>query len=263
MLRGNFFELVKKNETETCKISNFTGFFNSKIVFMIQKHLAQIYKADFRGVTASENFKRLSTFNFEKYQDDSRKPFGSLRILNEGILAPKHTQTTLLESERDVFILPLFGGVDYKDNLGHEDFIRVEQIKHLAAQKGMLFELCNPFEEENVSYLQMEFDAKNQDFENNFKLFDFGLSQKNQLISLFETANALGFIGIYEGRKVGLYKLRNPLNGIFVFVINGAFEVENRLLEAKDGLSLQEVKELEWEALSENAMLLVLEISLK
>lgn len=230
---------------------------------MIQQHLAQIYKADFRGVNACENFKRLSTFNFEKYQEDSRKPFGALQVFNEEILAPKHRQTTVVASDREVFILPIFGGIEYKDNLGNENFIRVEQIKHIAAQKGISFELCNPFENENVNYLQMEFDAKNQFFESDSKLFDFDLTQKNQLISLFETANALGFIGIYEGRKEGLYKLKNPSNGIFVFVINGAFEVENRLLESKDGLRLQQIDNIEWEALSENAILLILEISLK
>jgi hypothetical protein len=237
-------------------------FLIAKAIFMIQQHLAQIYKADFRGVTVFENFKRFTTFNFEKYQDDSRKPFGSLQFLNEEILAPKHKQTTVLVSDKEVFILPLFGGIEYKDSLGNEDFIRVEQIKHITAQKEMSFELSNPFEE-NVSYLQIGLDSKNQIFESSSKPFDFGLTNKNQLVSLFETANTLGFIGIYEGRKEGFYKLKNPSNGIFVFVINGAFEVENRLLESKDGLRLQQLESIEWEALSENAILLVLEISLK
>jgi redox-sensitive bicupin YhaK (pirin superfamily) len=229
---------------------------------MIQQHLAQIYKADLRGVTVSENFKRLATFNFEKYQDDSRKPFCSLRVFNEEILAPKHRQTTVVASDTEIFIVPLFGGIEYKDNSGNEDFIRVEQIKHITAQKGMSFEVANAFEE-NVSYLQIGFDTENQFFKSNSTVINFDLTQKNQLISLFETSNALGFIGIFEGRKEGFYKLKNPSNGIFIFVINGAFEVENRLLESKDGLRLQETDNIEWEALSENAILLILEISLK
>lgn len=227
---------------------------------MIQQHLAQIYKAEFRGVTASESFKRLTTFNFEDYYDDSRKPFGSLQVLNEEILAPKHKVTTVLESDMDVLILPLFGGIDYKDNLGNESFIRVEQIRVIAAQKGMSFELSSPYEEENVSYLQIWFDSKNQDFENNFKQFDFGLTNKNELVSLFETSDVLGFIGIYEGRKEGLYTLKDASNGVFVFVINGAFEVENRLLEARDGLRIEQIEAIEWEALSADALLIVLEI---
>lgn len=229
---------------------------------MIQQHLVQIYKADFRGETTSESFKRLSTFNFENYQNDSRKPFGSLQFLNEEILAPKHKQTTAASSNIELFILPLFGGIEYKDSLGNENFIRVEQIQHITNQKGMSFEVSNPFDE-NVSYLQMGFDFKNSGFQNNSKPVDFDLTQKNQLISLFKNRNSQGFIGIYEGRKEGFYQLKNTSNGIFVFVINGAFEIENRLLESKDGLSLQQIDTIEWEALSENAILLVLEISLK
>ncbi|TRX05419.1 hypothetical protein FNW10_17185 [Flavobacterium gawalongense] len=124
----------------------------------------------------------------------------------------------------------------------------------------MSFKLSNSYEEENVSYLQIGFNAKIQDFESNFKQFDFGLTDKNQLIPLFEISNALGFIGMYDGRKEGVYSLKNSSNGVFVFVINGAFEVENRLLESKDGLSLSGIDSLEWEALSENALLIVLEI---
>ena len=185
-----------------------------------------------------------------------------LQFFNEEITAPKHKQTNLIASESEIFIVPLFGGVEYKDCLGNEKFIRVEQIQRFTVQKGMSYEISNPFEE-NVSYLQMGFNAKKQGFQNNSKPVDFDLTQKNQLISLFKTRNSHGFIGIYEGRKEGFYKLKNPSNVIFVFVINGAFEVENRLLESKDGLRLQEIDNIEWEALSENAILLVLEIPLK
>ncbi|MBP6181188.1 hypothetical protein [Flavobacterium sp.] len=78
---------------------------------------------------------------------------------------------------------------------------------------------------------------------------------------LFEIAKAFGFIGIYEARKEGFYSVKNNSNGVFVFVINGAFEIENRLLESKDGLSLSGINSLEWEALSENELLIVLEIT--
>lgn len=230
---------------------------------MIQQNIAQIYKVAFRGVTSTENCQRFSTFNFENYQDDSRKPFGSLGFLNEEILAPKQKQTTVLAPVSDIFILPIFGGIEYKDNLGNNEFIRVEQIQHIIAKKGMEFELSNPFEEDNVSYLQIGFDFKNRGFQSNFKPFEFGLTQKNELVPLFEIEKNLGFIGIFEGRKDGFYALKEPTNGVFVFVINGAFEVENRLLEPKDGLRLEQIERIEWEALSENAILLVLEIELK
>ncbi|MFV5684977.1 hypothetical protein ACM55I_05990 [Flavobacterium sp. GB2R13] len=152
---------------------------------------------------------------------------------------------TVLEANNTMLILPLFAGVDYKDSLGNESFIGVEQIRIVSAKKGMTLELTNSYEEENVSYLQIGFNAKSQDFESNFKQFHFGLTDKNQLIPLFEISKTLGYIGMYDARKEGVYSLKNNSNGVFVFVINGAFEIENRLLESKDGLSLSGIDSLE------------------
>jgi redox-sensitive bicupin YhaK (pirin superfamily) len=47
-----------------------------------------------------------------------------------------------------------------------------------------------------------------------------------------------------------------------VYVIEGAFEVQYRLLHARDGLALWEAERVEWEALSNDAILLVLEVPL-
>lgn len=233
---------------------------NKKNVFMIKQHPAQIYKSDGREISITETGKRFITINSSVDQDDSNYTFDALKHIKEEILLPKCSTMTMVESSSDVIILPLFGGIEYKDSLGNEDFIRVEQVSHIAAEKGMSFELYNPYEQ-NVSCLQIWLNAKEQHPKNNCnKLFDFDLSQKNQLIPLFQTSHALGFIGIFEGRKEGLYTLKDASNGVFVFVINGAFEVENRLLEARDGLRIEQIEAIEWEALSADTLLIVLEI---
>ena len=48
----------------------------------------------------------------------------------------------------------------------------------------------------------------------------------------------------------------------FVFIIEGAFEVQNRLLEARDGLSLWNLSKLEFEALSNDAILMIIEVGM-
>lgn len=232
---------------------------NKKNVFMIKQHPAQIYKSDGREIAITETGKHFLTINSSDNQDDSNYTFDALKHIKEEIFLPKCSTMTMVESSSDVIILPLFGGIEYKDSLGNEDFIRVEQVSHIAVEKGMSFELYNPYGQ-NVSCLQIWLNAKEQHPKNNCKLFDFDLSQKNQLIPLFQTYHAVGFIGIFEGRKEGLYPLKDASNGVFVFVINGAFEVENRLLEARDGLRIEKIEAIEWEALSADALLIVLEI---
>lgn len=230
---------------------------------MIAQIPTQIYKSDSRGVFNSGKHNCFATFNFEEYQDLSRNAFGSLKIFNEVVLAPKQRISRLINSKTNVVILPLFGGIEYKDNLGNEDFVRVDQIRVLAADDELTIEIFNPYENENISYLEIEFHMGRQYFRNYFQQYKFDFELRNKLHSLFEVERALGFIGVYDGRKNGSFTLRNPKNGVFVFVLNGAFEVEDRLLETKDGLTLKETNRIEWEALSENAILLVTEVPLK
>ncbi|MRX69306.1 hypothetical protein SAMN06265349_1046 [Flavobacterium resistens] len=229
---------------------------------MIVQIPAQIYKSDFRGAFNSPKHNRFSTFNFENYQDLSRNGFGSLKILNEVILAPQQRITRFVSSNTNVIILPLFGGIEYKDNIGNEEFLRVDQIRVLAADDDLEIEIFNPYKEENVSYLEIDFQMGRQYFKNYFQQYKIDLNAHNKLNNLFEIERAIGFIGVYDGRKEGFFALRNAENGVFVFVIHGAFEIENRLLEAKDGLGIKKVGTIEWEALSENAVLLVMEVPL-
>ena len=68
-------------------------------------------------------------------------------------------------------------------------------------------------------------------------------------------------LGRFAGRAETVYPLRTPGAGVFVFVLAGAFEVASRLLHEKDGLALWDVAEIELEALSNDALLLVLELA--
>ena len=56
--------------------------------------------------------------------------------------------------------------------------------------------------------------------------------------------------------------IKNKKNGIYAFVIEGVFEVQDRLLHTKDGLAMWDAEEIDFEALSNGAILLLLEIPL-
>ncbi len=69
------------------------------------------------------------------------------------------------------------------------------------------------------------------------------------------------FIAKLDGRSEIIHTAAQSGSGFFVFVIEGAFEVQHRLLEARDGLSLLGIIELEAEALSDDAILLMIELA--
>lgn len=226
----------------------------------MQQKPAQLFKAAFRGNEETENYRKVSVFNFGNYQEESRKPFGNLTVLNDETLAPGVEIAMLVEENMEILILPLVGGIDFKGNNNEESFVRTGHLQVFSAAKNHSFTLTNPYEDDLVNYLHIWISNTTTDFKPKSQRIDFDFTRHNVLHPLYSNAEMNCEIGIFDGRKEGIYTLKNPKNGLFVFVLNGAFEFENRLIESRDGLALSEITSAEFEALSENAMLLLLEI---
>lgn len=228
---------------------------------------AQIYKADQRGLTESEIFRRHATFNFGDYKALSREPFGLLLALNDETLGPGNTIFRHIEENTDILIVPLVGALIFRDSFGNENTIETQQVGIFSGEKGNAYQLTNPYSKELVNYLQIWIKGSDV-FKTVSAQHEFSLATRNELLPVFGigaseiSSGACGYIGLFDGRKEAAYHLQHPDHGIFVFVISGAFECENRLVESRDGLALINVAEIEFEALSDNAMLLVMEIPL-
>ncbi|MCB0664287.1 MAG: hypothetical protein KDC80_00620, partial [Saprospiraceae bacterium] len=65
------------------------------------------------------------------------------------------------------------------------------------------------------------------------------------------------WIGSYSGRKDGELNFSSERNEVFVFILSGVFEVENRLLQSRDALLLNKIHRLEFEALCNDAIIVI------
>jgi quercetin 2,3-dioxygenase len=66
------------------------------------------------------------------------------------------------------------------------------------------------------------------------------------------------YVGKFMGRDEALLIMPEKTSSIFLFVIEGAFEVQFRLLETRDGMILWNTRQLELEALSNEAIVLII-----
>lgn len=227
---------------------------------MMTQTEATIFLADQRGCSQSDWFRSYHGFNFGQYQAENREPFGSLRVFNDDVLAGDKSLKMQLDENTDVILLPLVGAIEYKNSLGETGFLEAGQVRIISAAKGMEYEVKNPYSDELINFLHIWVSGQKEYFTPKSTQNAFDFQDKNQLLPLFST-QAYGFIGKFDGREEGIYVVRNPeKNGVFVFVIEGAFEVQNRLLHPRDGLSLTHVTEIEFEALSNDAIVLILEV---
>lgn len=128
-------------------------------------------------------------------------------------------------------------------------------IYYMPADTESNWQIHNPFSE-TVNFLYISITTEEASGES---LASIGLSVKNQLIQGSGLAGNIK-VGVYDSRVKGLMSL-NLGTELFTYIINGSFEVDGRLMEYRDGLYQWDITETDYEALSEAAIILMIECS--
>lgn len=221
----------------------------------MQKYFSILYKADQRIAKVSGKNKHFSSF---------QKAFGNLHYLNDVFLSPG--QEVFYKGDDFLYhiLLPIVGTLCYNDSNTKDNLLSVDRILFLTSEHEN-YAVKNPFENQTINYLHIGLEKTKPEL-NGALTVPAALKNYNSSVSLnleMLEPDYYGALAIYQGRTKGRYILKNASNSIVVYVINGAFEVEERLMEHRDGLALWDTPEIEFEAMSEFAILLILEIPLK
>jgi len=234
---------------------------------MIQQTKGKIFLADQRGLNETASFRSMNTFNFGKYFNEHKQAFGDLYVLNDDTLAGGYSIKMLIEEDSCIILVPVVGAIKYTDTDGNDNIIAAGQVQAVWLNKGCIMEITNPFSDQPVNFLQIWFRANKPKQSCGLRLstYDDVNGNLNKLVSAFPMNEGINIlpcklaVGKFSGRGETVYHPDSKTKGIFVFVIEGAFEVAGRLLHARDGLALWEVKDAEMEALSNDAIIAVIE----
>lgn len=206
----------------------------------------QLFKSDLRGSVMKDQQCSRVTFNEGNYFHESRKPVGILTQFSEHYLSGTKQLDVFSETET-LLILPVEG----------ELCLHSKQISRSVCPQelfvttpGEQLRISNDFPDE-ISRFYV-FQLQNPGLKTGFQTYT--LNQRNTLISCSESATCSLSIGVFDGRKDAVFNTAHT--HIFTTVINGAFEVQNRLMETNDSLLAMHNPSLELEALSENAVIL-------
>lgn len=210
---------------------------------------AKIFLADQRGLHESATLRRWSTL--------TESP---MCFFNEELLAGGKKTCFSVEKNSYIVILPITGSVIYLDDSENETDVNVEEAIIVYVEKNADVTLSNPFENDFINYLCIGIEAE-EPMPNNPRFFNFDLNHQNHFHTI--SSPDLPFelnISRFEGRKEAIYQLKDQ-SQLFGFVIAGAFEMEGRLLHEKDGLAIWDTETVELEALSNNAVVLMLRLT--
>lgn len=234
---------------------------------MIMQSQGKIFLAEERGVKQEMNSQAYSTFNFENYFNPFKHPFGNIYALNDFMLEGSASQSIKVPGGFYVVLLPVSGAISYSDSSVENKLIAAGQAQVIVVSRDTDIKVSNPFRSEAVNFLHflIKSDKLSLDKAIYLSTYDDVNRFRNRMVPVFpgiSNVTRSGFsmqIGKFSGRGGATYTLQQNSKRFFGFVLDGAFEVEGRLLHARDGLALWNIHEIEMEALSNGALILVME----
>lgn len=181
--------------------------------------------------------------------------FELLKAFDEVLLKPGSSISHTIKEEALFFLLPVVG----KSEVTYENkcIADVGNLYFTNAKAGTQIRITNPYQTEWTNFIWWELTGSSGE---GIALEEFDLKARaNNLVRVFKGSvgerRVAIRLGMFDGRSTG--ELSLPIASHFIFVLEGAFEVQNRLLHMRDGLSLPACSHLEFEALSNNAILLI------
>jgi len=175
-------------------------------------------------------------------------------FLSAGAVAPLDIDTSCCN-----IVFPLVGTVQLTGEKGLQANLRNGDIHRLCPGIADVA-VKNTLENDTINFLHIMLPKQKA------SLWDVSsarmeITVKNRMISGTGYANNIK-VGVYDSRAKDIIRLQQPGANLAAFVINGSFEIEGRLMEYRDSLMLRDIEEAEIEALSELAVLLIIDCSL-
>lgn len=231
-----------------------------------------LHKADSRGLAEHGWLTSRHTFSFADYYNADRVHFGKLRVLNDDIVQPGRGFGMHPHDNMEIITIPITGSLEHKDSIGTGSIIKTGDIQIMSAGTGVMHSEFNPSMEELVNFLQIwvfpekmniqpRYDQKTYDLEERKNQFQDLISPELDSKTLWINQKAWFSMAKPDEGSALKYELKDKNSGIYLFVIEGAFAIDQLSLNRRDGLGLWDLSSVEIKA-TENSEILVMEIPL-
>lgn len=230
-----------------------------------------LHKADTRGVANHGWLNSHHTFSFANYHNPERMHFGVLRVLNDDIVDEGMGFGTHPHDNMEIISIPLEGDLEHKDSMGNVAVIKNGDIQVMSAGTGITHSEYNKNTDKKVKFLQIwvfpnkrnvtpRYDQITLNEEDRKNKLQQILSPNENDEGVWIHQNAWFHLGKFDKDTTVDYPLKDPKNGVYAFVINGDFKLNEQELNSRDGLGIWDIKELKLTASSENAEILLMEV---
>ena len=209
------------------------------------------HKADSRGYADHGWLKSYHSFSFAGYHNPERMNFGMLRVLNDDLVQPKMGFGTHPHQNMEIISIPLKGALSHKDSMGNKRAIEVGEVQAMSAGTGLTHSEFIDSKLKEVNFLQLWIIPEDINVKPNYEQRKFSNEGKtNQLQTVVAPKDKLEGKALPISQQAYIYRasldegkslnidLKSKNNGIYIFVVEGAIDVENNELLRRDAIGV-------------------------
>ena len=226
------------------------------------------HAADSRGDANHGWLKSKHTFSFANYHNPERMGFGALRVINDDFVIAGQGFGKHSHRDMEIISIPLSGKLGHGDNIGNNGIIETGEIQVMSAGTGITHSEMNADDHEAVSFLQIWVIPNKMNAEPRYQQIRMDELMKpnafNQILSpnsddagVWIHQDAWFSMGDFDKGVTETYPLKNPNNGVYIFVISGKVVINGNTLDTRDGLGVWDTKNFTMDVLDGAKVLII------
>lgn len=230
-----------------------------------------LHKADSRGHANHGWLDSHHSFSFANYYNPERMHFGVLRVLNDDVVSAGMGFGTHPHDNMEIISIPLEGDLEHRDSMGNVATIRHGDIQVMSAGTGIQHSEYNKNADKTVKFLQIWVFPNKRNVEPRYDQITLNLEDRHNRLQQILSPNkedegvwihqdAWFHLGRLDKNVQQSYTIKKSDNGVYAFVLNGSFSINGIGVQQRDGLGIWNTNELQLEALSQDAEILLMEV---
>lgn len=211
------------------------------------------------------------SFSFANYYNPDKMNFGLLRVLNDDAVAPGKGFGKHPHDNMEIISIPLSGDLEHEDSIGNKAIIKEGEIQAMSAGTGIFHSEYNANTNEEVKFLQIWIFPREKDVTPRYDQIALpDLTKRNTLHQVLSPTpdddgvwihqDAWFHMGTFDNKVTESYRVGKQGNGVYAFVLDGAFEVEGQVLGSRDAMGLWETDQIRLKATEPNSRVLLIDV---
>ncbi len=203
-----------------------------------------------RGLSQTSWLESYHSFSFGDYYDPSNRGYGSLRVINDDIIAPATGFDSHPHRDMEIITYVINGSLEHRDSMGNHFIIKAGDVQRMSAGTGIVHSEHNSSTNDAVRLLQIWFHPHTKNLNPSYEQKSFDkLSKTNQLKLIVSSNGDNDSLKINQDLKIysSILNQNNELNYqtttnrlVWLQLINGSIKLENHLLSSGDGALVKE-----------------------